>query len=51
MLEPQVGLADAHDVARRQATLTGQPDAVHVGPVRRADILDLDASRRGSKRA
>src|SRR4051794_21802122 len=46
-LEPQVGLADAHDVARREAALACEPDAVHERPVRRADVLQPDAVSAG----
>src|SRR5437763_4086790 len=40
---PQLGLADAQDVARRQPLRPRQPDAVQVRAVRRADVLDPDA--------
>ena len=42
-LEPEVGLADADDVAGREPPRPVEPDAVDEGAVRRADVLDPDA--------
>ena len=41
-LEPQVGLADADDVAGRQLPLARESDAVDEGAVGRADVLDVE---------
>src|SRR5262249_6772744 len=40
---PEVRLADADDVARLQPAGPRDPAAVDEGPVRRADVLDVDA--------
>src|SRR3954451_20038470 len=39
---PQLGLADAQDVSRRQPLRVRQADAVQIGAVRGADVLDPD---------
>src|SRR4051812_46953814 len=43
LLEPEVSLADPHDIAGHQPPLAREADAVHEGPVGRAGILDVDA--------
>src|SRR6266508_1945325 len=42
-LEAELRLADANEVAGVQLAGPGKPDAVDVGAVRRADVLDPDA--------
>src|SRR5439155_258302 len=43
LIEPQIGLADADDVAAAQPARAVEPSAVQVRPVRRAEVLDPDA--------
>src|SRR5581483_6024818 len=42
-LEPQIGLAHAHDVAGRETARAVDANAVHVRAVRRAEVLHPDA--------